>query len=249
MKTTKFGPQNLKYFFTKRHVKNNIFVFFSQKCHREKEWKNIIDVMGTHTCEWQGCGEKPFNNFQLLLYHVSAHIEQNPRGNKISGGVKCQWGECTNKYPSLYRLREHVRAHTNEKVIACPDCGTMFANNTKFHDHCKRQIPLEVQGFQCSHCNKFYPTKNILKEHMRNHVFHYKCPICSMTCDSPSALQRHQLYRHSDERKFSCKMCEHKAKSRQDLEYHLTSHTTGSNFLCNVEGCQYSCKNSYTLDR
>ncbi|OXU20486.1 hypothetical protein TSAR_003327 [Trichomalopsis sarcophagae] len=218
------------------------------KCRRDTDWKNILDSLPPHECQWEDCA-KNFNNYQLFLYHISIHVENNPRGNKVEGGISCLWTGCKSKYPSVYKLREHMRVHTKEKIIACPDCGSMFSSNTKFHDHCKRQIPLEVQGFQCSHCNKFYPTECILREHMRNHIFHYKCNMCNMSCESPSGLAKHVLYRHTTTRKFPCTMCTHAAKTQQDLDSHMSLHTTGSNYICNVEGCLYSCKNAYTLDR
>ena len=41
------------------------------------------------------------------------------------------------------RLRDHVRSHTQEKVIGCPNCGGIFSCNTKFSDHCERQAPVQ----------------------------------------------------------------------------------------------------------
>jgi len=84
-----------------------------------------------------------FTNYQMFLYHITVHTEDLPRGNKVKGGVECKWTGCNGKYPSLYKLREHMRCHTKEKMVACPDCGATFASNTKFHTHCQRQIPLE----------------------------------------------------------------------------------------------------------
>lgn len=34
----------------------------------------------------------------------------------------------------------HMQVHTLEKAIACPNCGFGYANNTKFLDHCVRQV-------------------------------------------------------------------------------------------------------------
>lgn len=34
-----------------------------------------------------------------------------------------------------------------------------------------------------------------------------------------------------------------------DLDSHMTVHTSGPNFSCNFEGCSYTCKGAYTLDR
>lgn len=66
-----------------------------------------------------------------------------PRGNRVKDGVNCKWTGCNGKYPSLYKLRDHMKCHTKEKIVACPDCGATFASKTKFHTHCQRQIPLE----------------------------------------------------------------------------------------------------------
>lgn len=48
---------------------------------------------------------------------------------------------CENVFGNKYKLKEHVRVHTQEKLIACPDCGGMFANQTKLLDHLSRQNP------------------------------------------------------------------------------------------------------------
>ncbi|XP_011164774.2 histone H4 transcription factor [Solenopsis invicta] len=218
------------------------------KCHRDPEWKNIIDSPPPHICRWEEC-LKLFTNYQMYLYHVSIHMKDCPRGNKVKDGVECKWTGCNSKYPSLYKLRDHVRCHTKEKIVACPNCGVTFASKTKFHIHCQRQIPLEVQGFRCSHCNKFYPTESILRDHMRAHVFNYKCTLCDMSCESPASLAKHVRYRHISTRTFLCQLCSHAAKSQQDLDSHMTVHTNGPNFSCHFEGCPYTCKGAYALDR
>ncbi|XP_012526497.1 histone H4 transcription factor [Monomorium pharaonis] len=218
------------------------------KCRRDPEWKNILDSPPPHLCRWEEC-LKLFTNYQMYLYHVTVHMRDCPSGNRVKGGVECKWTGCNSKYPSLYKLRDHVRCHTKEKIVACPDCGVMFASKTKFHTHCQRQIPLEVQGFRCSHCNKFYPTEGILRDHMRAHVFNYKCTLCDMSCESPASLAKHVRYRHISTRTFPCQLCSHAAKSQQDLDSHMTVHTNGPNFSCHFEGCLFTCKGAYALDR
>ncbi|XP_043277110.1 histone H4 transcription factor isoform X2 [Venturia canescens] len=218
------------------------------KCNHEISWKNIVNAQLPHTCEWDNC-LKVHRNYQLFLYHVFQHVECNPRGNNVEGGIKCKWTGCKRKFPSVYKLKSHVRHHTKEKIVACPDCGVTFASNTKFHDHCRRQIPLDVQGFQCRYCSKSYPTEGILRDHMRFHVFNYKCSLCDMSCLSISNLVKHVRYRHLSERPFPCQLCSHAAKSQQDLDSHMTVHTSGPNFFCNHEGCTYTCKNASIFDR
>lgn len=48
---------------------------------------------------------------------------------------------------SQYKLSDHMRSHTKERVIACPTCGSTFATKTKFCDHRRRQLPIECKTF------------------------------------------------------------------------------------------------------
>lgn len=55
----------------------------------------------------------------------------------------CFYSDCDCTFKGRCKLREHLRSHTQEKVVACPTCGGMFANNTKFFDHIRRQTALD----------------------------------------------------------------------------------------------------------
>ena len=46
---------------------------------------------------------------------------------------------CTTVTRDKHKLKEHLRVHTAEKLIACPSCGGLFSNRTKFVDHLTRQ--------------------------------------------------------------------------------------------------------------
>ena len=77
----------------------------------------------------------------------------------------------------------------------------------------------------------------------------HKCSMCDMSCESAASLAKHIRYRHLESRAFACQLCQHAAKTQQDLDYHMSVHTKGPNFFCTVEGCIYQCKNAYILDR
>ena len=38
-----------------------------------------------------------------------------------------------------FKLRDHLRRHTKERLFACPWCGNLYVNKTKFIDHVNRQ--------------------------------------------------------------------------------------------------------------
>ncbi|XP_019365937.1 PREDICTED: histone H4 transcription factor isoform X2 [Gavialis gangeticus] len=150
--------------------------------------------------------------------------------------------DCDCTFKGRCKLREHLRSHTQEKVVACPTCGGMFANNTKFFDHIRRQTTLDQQRFQCSHCSKRFATERLLRDHMRHHVNHYKCPLCDMTCPLPSSLRNHMRFRHSEERPFKCDNCDYSCKNLIGLRKHLDTHSKEPAYRCEFEGCSFSAR-------
>lgn len=123
----------------------------------------------------------------------------------------------------------------------------MYANNTKLFDHIIRQSAMEGQRFQCSHCSKRFATERLLRDHMRTHVSHYKCPLCDMTCPSPSSLRNHIKFRHSNEKPYSCEYCEYRCKNLVDLRKHLDTHSSEPAFHCDVPGCGFTSRTHGTL--
>jgi uncharacterized Zn-finger protein len=47
---------------------------------------------------------------------------------------------------------------------------------------------------------------------------HHRCPKCDMTCTTRSALASHMLYRHAEEKPFTCPRCDYRAKTIHDLK-------------------------------
>lgn len=44
----------------------------------------------------------------------------------------CRWTGCGKSFPTRSKLNEHLRAHTGERTVACPTCGTTFTSTSKF---------------------------------------------------------------------------------------------------------------------
>ena len=122
-------------------------------------------------------------------------------------------------------------------------CGGLFSNRNKFFDHCKRQAPVassSESSFKCSYCGKIFALERLLRDHMRAHINHYKCPLCDMTCPTPSNLNQHMNYRHNDERPYACGECNYRAKSVHDLSAHAARlHGGGGEQACPVPGCGF----------
>lgn len=114
-------------------------------CILDFQSRNLIpDIPDHFLCLWEHC-ENSFDNPEWFYRHVEAHslcCEYQVVG-KDNNVVLCGWKGCTCTFKDRFKLREHLRSHTQEKVVACPTCGGMFANNTKFLDHIRRQSSLD----------------------------------------------------------------------------------------------------------
>ncbi|XP_045412262.1 histone H4 transcription factor isoform X3 [Lemur catta] len=77
---------------------------------------------------------------------------------------------------------------------------------------------------------------------MRNHVNHYKCPLCDMTCPLPSSLRNHMRFRHSEDRPFKCDCCDYSCKNLIDLQKHLDTHSKEPAYRCDFESCSFSAR-------
>lgn len=148
---------------------------------------------------------------------------------------------CTFEGRDRSKVQEHLRSHTNEKVVACPNCGSLFASNSKFKDHLARQQSTEQSSFSCSICFRTYASERLLREHVRRHINTLKCPHCDLTCNSPSRLQHHIHFRHNDDKPHQCPVCQKGFKTTHCLSEHLESHGQKT-FVCSVAGCKYAAK-------
>ncbi|XP_051902390.1 histone H4 transcription factor isoform X2 [Hippocampus zosterae] len=211
--------------------------------------RNIVpEIPDNFTCLWEDCEQPPYENPEWFYRHVELHtLSIDIPAGDCDFPVRCGWKDCDATAKGRSKLRDHLRRHTQEKVVACLGCGGMYANNTKFFDHIIRQSGMEGQRFQCSHCSKRFATERLLRDHMRTHVSHYKCPLCDMTCPSPSAMRNHIKFRHSNERPYVCELCEYSCKNLVDLRKHLDSHRIEPSYRCDVSGCTFASRTLVTL--
>jgi len=185
-------------------------------------------------CQWVPCNNTTSNNNKI------EGIDNAAKDGLVSLEM------CKQDFRDRHKLKEHARTHTHEKSLACPSCGALFANRTKYLDHVSRQNEAAYENFQCSHCLKRYASERLLRDHMRHHINYLKCDLCDMTCPNTSSLKYHIHYRHSDTRQHTCSVCEQKFKSVTDLNRHEETHLE-KNYICGVQGCDFSCKTSRSL--
>ncbi|RVE64908.1 hypothetical protein OJAV_G00131040 [Oryzias javanicus] len=200
-----------------------------------------------YVCQWEQC-DSTFNNPEWFYRHVNNHVENTELQtlSQQQQALFCNWAGCDAFFKIRYRLREHMRSHTQERLVACPTCGSMFSSNTKLFDHLQRQAE-PIESLVCEHCSKAFPSERLLRDHIRQHVNQVKCPFCDMSCTTLAALKIHIRFRHCDERPFPCDFCDKRFKNQRDLQKHTEVHNEGTVFHCSVEGCDYSCHTFQTM--
>lgn len=221
-------------------------------CTFDSQNRNVVPELPERlTCYWKDCDEV-FDSPEVFYRHVDIHADDHQKVSYKST-LKCQWQDCKGSFGGVNKLRDHLRSHTQEKLMACPVCGGMFASRTKFQDHIIRQATVNDDddqnvGFECGYCYRKFASERLLRDHMRHHVSHYKCPYCAMTCPNPSSLHSHITYRHSTEKNYSCQYCEYRCKYESDLYKHLETHNNEPAFKCPVENCDYKTRSRACLN-
>jgi len=187
-------------------------------------------------CYWEGC-DRPGEVFSepiKFYWHVQWHAEEY-RPSKLRFGVKsttekekkseiiCKWSNCSFKAKTTFKLKDHLKSHSAERTVGCPECGGLFASRSKFFDHCTRQY--STRQFKCSYCQKSQSTERLLRDHMRSHINKLQCRLCNDVFVSATAMNKHITYRHTDERPFICPedTCDYMAKTQNDLNKHLSN--------------------------
>ncbi|GIY21125.1 histone H4 transcription factor [Caerostris extrusa] len=191
-------------------------------------------------CCWEDCMLE-FESPEHFYRHVDSHAMYDC---KKYGNPLCLWQDCKRTFVDTFKVKEHLRSHTQEKLVACPTCGGMFASRTKFYDHILRQQSSDGASdvYVCEYCPNKFNSERLLRDHTRHHVNHYKCPYCDMTCPTPSDLGAHISYRHSEEKPHSCEYCDFRCKNESDLRKHLESHSMVPTYKCPVENCTYAAR-------
>ena len=161
--------------------------------------------------------------------------------------MRCAWQGCSKTDGSVSKLKEHLRCHSQERLVGCPTCGGLFANRVKFLDHCKRQHVPKEENFECTNCGKKFALERLLRDHMRSHINHYKCPHCDMTCPSPSSLNNHIRYKHTDNKPFPCDLCDYRGKTPSDVKGHIQVHYAEVELKCTELECDFSCRSQSTM--
>ncbi|ODM87550.1 putative zinc finger protein [Orchesella cincta] len=116
------------------------------------------------------CG-KVFDNRSVLSRHYNVHTRERPY----------QCPVCSKPSARTETVTAHLKVHTGEKPFSCTDCDASFARATSRKIHMKWKHSIG-NGVKCTVCSKEYPTKPILKIHMKTHST--KKPFSCLFCET-----------------------------------------------------------------
>lgn len=169
-------------------------------------------------------------------------IEQNTSSRKCCG--------CTAKFPSEDSLKQHSQMHhelyrrqPNRKYpFECEICFKQFPSAARLEYH--KMTPYS-RVHQCSQCDKSFITALLLAKHVESHnqnavektprekpIPEVQCDECGKMFKNKHYLRQHWKCKHSQEKVFSCSICQRKFKWKSTLQGHLRSHTNERPFSC-----------------
>lgn len=132
----------------------------------------------------------------------------------------------TLRYPNKGALKIHMHnSHTTEPIYVCSFCGKGFhiLNSLVAHEssHSKKEEPKLLEPQICNYCHKWFANKVTLTQHIKN--MHeksqstYPCELCSHVSNTRKGITAHKAYKHAQERKFKCHMCDKTFRRAMEL--------------------------------
>jgi KRAB domain-containing zinc finger protein len=175
-----------------------------------------------------------FANYEWKLFKEISLTE-----NKSEKNV-CEF--CKKNFSSISSKITHIRdVHITEcNLPYCLICYQRFYKNSTLNLHIKKKHPDGWNHkFECDFDGKFFKRKYHLQAHMSKHLPLVECKICNKMLKT-SYLKEHLNIYHRTEKKFQCKICSKKFKSKKLLYYHQKAHE--KKFSCNL------CKKMFSLE-
>ena len=98
------------------------------RCNLDEQTRNLIpELPFKFECSWSNC-DYSADNPELFYRHIRVHVTEY--SSKLKD-AKCKWNDCEQIIKDKNRMVEHMRHHSQEKLVSCPVCGALFATITK----------------------------------------------------------------------------------------------------------------------
>ncbi|XP_064618648.1 zinc finger and BTB domain-containing protein 17-like [Lineus longissimus] len=183
---------------------------------------------------------------------------------------------CASRYPNIELCRQHTlscenkfkmlglpknvreekdqtpkKVQVNPLMHGCSECDFTTANKRymPFHMYYKhdRPLPDELSKINCGICDRKFPSKQALREHISVHEEGgHNCKFCNKSFKYSSSLRGHIQHKHLKEKVFACPKCPHRSKTATQHKVHLSMHERQKVFPC--LHCSYQAVTRKNLD-
>ncbi|KAB7503605.1 Zinc finger protein 26 [Armadillidium nasatum] len=252
--------EHVKNSFLRCHLCSAIFERYQQYSDHMKGHKK-------HICVYCEENQTSFSNKKQLFHHYKTEHPDLPQkvvlnkkkyscdlcpkifsrpsqlqDHKITHSNTNHWEcrHCNKKYAQRNSLRKHIMsAHTQteeKNKNVCQHCLVVFSSQTFLNRHIVKMhnIPLS-----CTHCDFKTQQLKSYRRHLNKHIAKKKflCDICGSMFQCSISLKDHNLFHHSNERKFKCKECEKSFKNKSCLSRHKRTHSNERPYKCECGMC------------
>ncbi|XP_058465696.1 zinc finger protein 723-like [Malaya genurostris] len=173
------------------------------------------------------CKSDSMESAKVLLEHLSIHVSLTP--------YTCS--ECVMETIVLKNVRSlnlHKKMHA--QPVKCEYCDRRYSDPRTRDAHVKLQhlgenAPLPST---CEKCGKICKSIAALKNHLRNHMLDVRCGYCGKLFHKRSVLFKHVAQVHEKSEKYECTQCHKVLHSLDSYNIHLTLHSAGKLFNCDL---------------
>lgn len=206
------------------------------------------------------CQDCPYNSDSIYHFrrHRSSHMNEsckykcdkcdfssprlkvltNHHRNHLHEDNQCSF--CAFRAEDMQELTTHLEKHTGQFPYFCNYCENKFKTRTQLNLHLPKHM--DHKPFVCTECNAGFKWKHALKNHMIVHsrTKDHLCDICGFTTAHKSQLKAHRLYHTGNTFKCEIPGCTFQATKRQNLKYHMLTHTHEKPHQCEICGQSFS---------
>ncbi|KAL8593092.1 hypothetical protein ACOMHN_018018 [Nucella lapillus] len=164
-----------------------------------------------------------------LLQHRKRHLHED---------LICSF--CESQFDTKENFESHLLRHTHALPYFCHACDMRFKTRTQLTTHLPKHRT--EKPFVCQICGNGFKWKHALKSHMVTHsaTKDHLCDICGFATAHKSQLKAHRLIHTGDTFKCPEPGCFFEATKRQNLKYHMVTHTQEKPHQCEVCGQAFS---------
>uniref|UniRef100_A0A8C5J2H3 GDNF inducible zinc finger protein 1 n=1 Tax=Junco hyemalis TaxID=40217 RepID=A0A8C5J2H3_JUNHY len=147
----------------------------------------------------------------------------------------------------LKKASKNVASKKSIYVIQCDKCQEQFVSRKKYVDHC-REVHQSLPGkaYRCEVCSKAFASCTSWKEHracVHSDERRFSCSLCQATFKRKRDVRTHSVRKH-EERLFRCDVCGKHFATNEYLKCHKRCHLGAKPYRCEVCGKAFGLRAS-----